>query len=119
MNLSPDRDPIDERRLMQTVGGDRQLLAEIVGLFLEDCPGMFERLDEALRLEDGERIWRAAHAIKGSVSNFGAESAASLAARLETAALQASPAEARRLGRALAAEVERVCDRLAGYLDRD
>ena len=109
--------PLDEERLMKTVGGDLELLAEIVRIFLEDQPQMSERLNDALRKGDPERVWRAAHAIKGSVGNFAAGPASSLAGELEEVAQKQDLAEARRLADSLAREVERLRDRLTGFLD--
>ena len=107
---------IDESRVLKTVCGDRELLAEIAGLFLEDMPSVMERLKAALEERDGERIWRSAHAVKGSVSNFSADGAEALAAKLEDAARAEDFAVAEQTAGELAREVERVSADLRRYV---
>lgn len=74
---------LDKTAVLDRVGGDVELLKEIVDLFLETCPGLLEEIREALRKGDPESMEKAAHSLKGSVSNFGAESAAAAALRIE------------------------------------
>src|SRR5207247_267676 len=60
-------------RVLARVGGDRQLLAEISRLFVDDAPRHLEGIRRALDVHDGESLRRAAHGLKGSVGNFGAD----------------------------------------------
>ncbi|MGH9313445.1 MAG: response regulator [Vicinamibacterales bacterium] len=73
----------DERAALARVGGDRQLLKQVVGLFRADYPKTLRRIEAALRRGDGERLRTAAHALKGSVSTFGARAVRDAAQRLE------------------------------------
>ena len=66
------------------VEGDEALLQEIVQLFLEQTPGLVERIERAIALQDGQTLERTAHALKGSASNLGAKAMAAAAARLES-----------------------------------
>jgi CheY-like chemotaxis protein/HPt (histidine-containing phosphotransfer) domain-containing protein len=74
----------DKDEALQRVGGDVDLLRELVEVFLESCPGQLRELREAAAAGDPERMRRTAHAIKGAVSNFGARLAVEAAQRLET-----------------------------------
>lgn len=58
---------------MSRVGGDEELLREIAGLFLEDYPEQLALIRRSLEAGDAHTLERAAHSLKGSVSNFGAE----------------------------------------------
>ncbi|HEX8881466.1 MAG TPA: response regulator [Candidatus Acidoferrum sp.] len=75
---------IDHLALLAGVDGNRRLLREIVRLFLADCPQHLTKIKEAVRHGDAVALGRAAHALKGSVGNFGAKNAFAAAERLET-----------------------------------
>jgi two-component system, sensor histidine kinase and response regulator len=75
---------IDHVALLAGVDGNRRLLGEIVRLFLTDCPQHLTKIKETIRNGDAAALGRAAHALKGSIGNFGAKSAFAAAERLET-----------------------------------
>jgi HPt (histidine-containing phosphotransfer) domain-containing protein len=74
----------DKEVALSRVGGDAELLKEIAVLFLEDYPRSLADLHEAVNAGDAKRVERAAHGLKGAVSNFGAISAVEAALKLET-----------------------------------
>jgi CheY-like chemotaxis protein len=63
--------------------GDVELLKEIADVFLEQSPQLLLRIKEAAERGDSKTVERAAHTIKGSVSNFAAEPAYRAAQKLE------------------------------------
>ena len=79
------RDPVARRRpdaaaivsmpseVLARVGGDRELLAEISRLFIDDAPRHLARIREALDAHNGESLRRAAHGLKGAAANFDAD----------------------------------------------
>jgi histidine phosphotransfer protein HptB len=64
-------------------GDDGAFLREIAGIFLEDTPQRLAELEQSLRERDVARFARAAHSIKGSSANLGANSLRSVAEKLE------------------------------------
>jgi two-component system sensor histidine kinase/response regulator len=74
---------LDREVILERVGGDVEFLQEIAGLFAEDCPKLLAEIRTAISTRDPEALQRAAHTLKGSVSNFGAEPARLAALRLE------------------------------------
>jgi CheY-like chemotaxis protein/HPt (histidine-containing phosphotransfer) domain-containing protein len=54
------------------LGGDRRLLRELLELFQADCPLLMTRIRKAIEATDATALRHAAHALKGSVANFGA-----------------------------------------------
>jgi len=58
-------------------------LEEIAALFAEDCPKLLADIRSAIDAGNSGKVERAAHTLKGSVSNFGAEPAREAALRLE------------------------------------
>jgi signal transduction histidine kinase/CheY-like chemotaxis protein len=70
-------------QVLARVGGDRELLAEISRLFVEDAPRHLERIRAALDARDGDALRRAAHGLKGAAANFDAEGVVSASRTLE------------------------------------
>ena len=72
--------------LLALMGGDRDLLLELIDVFFEDAPLRIEAVRRALADRDAEALYRAAHALKGSAGNFGAPDVVGRANRLEALA---------------------------------
>ncbi len=75
---------IDDEGVLARVGGDRDLLAELVGMFRQESPAALKDLREAIAHGDAPRLERAAHKLRGSLVAFGAGPAAQAALALET-----------------------------------
>ena len=75
---------VDREVALSRVGGDTELLGEIAGLFLDDYPKLLDELKTGAAQGDAKTIERAAHGLKGSVSNFGARAAVDAAFALES-----------------------------------
>ena len=73
--------------LRESVGGDREFLAELVDEFLADAPVQLESLRETATSGDATGVRRAAHTLKGNSRTFGATSLASLSKEVEAAAV--------------------------------
>jgi HPt (histidine-containing phosphotransfer) domain-containing protein len=65
------------------VGGDEELLRELTGVFLADCPKWLNELRQAAASGNAVDLRRAAHTIKGAVGYFGADEAGAAADRLQ------------------------------------
>jgi two-component system, sensor histidine kinase and response regulator len=74
---------LDEVLALSRVGGDFELLREVVGLFLEDYPRALEKIRNALAANDASGVEHNAHSLKGSVSTFGAKEVFEAALALE------------------------------------
>lgn len=62
-------------RLLECVGGDEQLARKMILTFLRDTPKRVAGIKKALQQNDGAGLSSLAHALKGSVSIFGAQKA--------------------------------------------
>jgi two-component system, sensor histidine kinase and response regulator len=69
---------------MERVEGDRELLVELVALFLEDYPSQLDKVCQALRQNHSREVERLAHSLKSALANLSAKRAANAAHRLET-----------------------------------
>jgi PAS domain S-box-containing protein len=77
------RKPIDERSLLDGVGGDRRILRQLITIFLKDCGSMMRRIRLAIDGADAAGLAAAAHALKGAAGNFGPNSTFETAKELE------------------------------------
>lgn len=69
---------------LRRLAGDEQLFRDLIQFFFEDYPGLLDQLREGVSKHDGESVERAAHRIRGLVSNFDEERPIEAALRLET-----------------------------------
>jgi len=74
---------VDERIIqeLREEGGD--LLADLVGMFVEEVPGQLTKLEAALRKGDTGATRLTAHTLKGTAGNFGASQMQTLASAIE------------------------------------
>ena len=77
------RPAVQQAQVLARFGGDRQLLAEIIATFLDDYPRLLACIQAAIENGDGKALEVAAHTLKGSVANFGADAAVAAARTLE------------------------------------
>jgi CheY-like chemotaxis protein/HPt (histidine-containing phosphotransfer) domain-containing protein len=100
--------PVDLDGALEAVGGDKELLREAVGLFMEqDYPRHRAELREGLARQDARAIRAAAHGIKGAVGSFGGRAARDAALCLETMGRKGDLGSAQRALEELEAEMER------------
>src|SRR5690348_8099615 len=74
---------IDWKRGLAAADGDSALLNELLKMFANQAPASLEKLRSAVEMKDAPAVERAAHTVKGAVSNFGADAAVQAALKLE------------------------------------
>ncbi len=83
----PDSTTIDPQAIENlralNPGDNDEFLREIAGIFLEDTPQRIAELEKSLAAGDTQTFVRAAHSIKGSSSNLGANAVRATAEKLE------------------------------------
>jgi PAS domain S-box-containing protein len=79
---------LDGKALLARFSGNRKLLRDIVKTFREDCPRMMGRIRAALTARDAVALADGAHALKGSIGNFGDSAALETTREMEKAARQ-------------------------------
>jgi protein-histidine pros-kinase len=77
---------LDRETAIGRASGDRELLAELAWIFLEETPETLSRIEEALEARDAKAIERLVHRLKGALLTLAAPAAAQAALELETAA---------------------------------
>ena len=83
MELPHGESIVDTHLLMDQLDNDLTLVAEIIDLFIEDCPHRIAALRAAVASRDPRALENAAHSLKSSIGNFGAQRAYQLAQALE------------------------------------
>jgi two-component system sensor histidine kinase/response regulator len=106
----------DEADALDHAGGDRELLQEVLGVFVEESAGWLAELEEAATRKDMERLRRAAHTVKGAASNCGAADAAILASAVERLAATGDVATAATKSAELGLAMKRLTTSVSAYL---
>ena len=79
-------DPAALAELLETVGGDRDFLAELVETYRADCPLLLAELGAAVAGGDAPAARRAAHTLKSTSASMGALGLAAQCREIEAAA---------------------------------
>jgi signal transduction histidine kinase/DNA-binding NarL/FixJ family response regulator len=90
------------------LGDDVELARKLVSIFLEQSPKLMTQIREALDADDPQALRRAAHALKGTISNFPLGPARGEASKMETLGFDGDMAAAREALPVLEQEVERL-----------
>lgn len=67
----------------ETVGGDKELLCELIQVFVEERTRMIDEIQMAIAQKNATELRRSAHAMKGALSHLGAGKIAETAQELE------------------------------------
>ncbi len=88
-------DRIDLESALANLGGDAELLREILALFLDECPRLISQIEDAIDRSDSQSLKRLAHSLRGVASHFSLKMLVEATAELEAGAtlgdLGASP----------------------------
>jgi signal transduction histidine kinase/DNA-binding response OmpR family regulator/HPt (histidine-containing phosphotransfer) domain-containing protein len=98
--------------LIDRLGGDVTLLAEVIQLFLEDCPKRLRAINAAVEQRDPEAIRTTAHALKGAAGTIAASAVFEAAQTLERLGAEQRVDAAEAARRVLAREVANLLDTL-------
>ena len=104
--------------MIARLGGDEDLARQLVTLFLSECPRMMAQVRDSVTHGSADVVQRAAHAFKGSVSNFSTEGPAKTALELETLGRDGRVADAPAVLARLELEVESLLDQLRAFSAR-
>jgi len=103
---------LNATELLEGVGGDRKLLAELIDVFLADTPKVLRRVKRGAKSGDPNQLKDSAHALKGSVGNFESGRAFEAVRRVETLAKENQFTDVPEAMRVLEMEIEKLCQSL-------
>jgi len=113
---STEEGAFDREEALGRVDGDWDLLREVVGIFAADSPLLMAEIQGAIGEGNPIQLNRAAHALKGSVANFGARAAFEAALKLELMGIQGDMADATEFFTVLEGEIENLQSSLAAFI---
>jgi signal transduction histidine kinase/DNA-binding response OmpR family regulator/HPt (histidine-containing phosphotransfer) domain-containing protein len=115
---SIEREIFDKDALMESVGGDKHLLREVVGIFLKsDAMRLTADLRDAAAKRDPRTLESAAHALKGLLGELRAARATEMAGQLEAAGHSGDLTDLDPRVAALLAEMEKLKRQLQKLLE--
>ena len=103
---------LDRDALSDLLDGDPELIATLIGSFLDDCPDYMEAIRTAVEEKDGTALEREAHGLKGATGSLRAFPTSEAAQTLEEMGREGNFAEAEAALDTLEAEVDRLRDEL-------
>jgi HPt (histidine-containing phosphotransfer) domain-containing protein len=109
-------DAIDLKSALARLDGDEELMKEAASMFLEEYPSLLSNIKSAFIDRDANSLELASHALKGSISNFGAAPACALAFKLEIMGRESKLDSNDNLVAALEMEVERVATAITAFI---
>jgi two-component system sensor histidine kinase/response regulator len=112
--IEPGSDIIDRTGALARVGNNLNLLAELAGIFLKECPRLLDEIRSGLAAGDARKVGSAAHSLKGAIDNFSARPSFEVALRLETICRNGNLGD----GRTVLADLERELHRLMPVISR-
>jgi CheY-like chemotaxis protein len=104
--------------IVARVGGDEKLLKRMIHTFLSDTPKRLAGIAAAIRRKNPEALGSLAHALKGSVSIFGAEAAQKRAHELQEIGRSSELSGAAEVLALLKEEIAKLQANLRGYANQ-
>ncbi|HEY0706015.1 MAG TPA: PAS domain S-box protein, partial [Polyangia bacterium] len=84
VHVTSQRPPVfDRTELLNRLGGDEELCADVISLFLKDAPQLLAELKAAFQAHAAPPVERAAHKLRGVLLNLGARPSAARAESIE------------------------------------
>ena len=102
----------DDEALLRRVSGDEVLMAEVIRLFLDDCPARLGAIADAVARQNAVDLRAAAHALKGAAANLTALNLVQTLDVLERVAAESRMNAAEGAWRQVAVEASLVVDTL-------
>ena len=100
---------------MARLGGDEELFADVVRLFLDDCPAQLAAIKAAVDERNATRLRTAAHAFKGAAGNLSAAGLFEATQTLERMGTEGRLAAVEAAWRRLSMEAASVIDTLRQF----
>jgi HPt (histidine-containing phosphotransfer) domain-containing protein len=109
----------DKAAALKGLGGDEELLRDMIASFLEEMPGQLTAIQVAQEQGDLPALANAAHAIKGAVSYFYAAGVRDYAVHLEQTARSKQSADYRQMAAVLVNAVRQLMETLRQFMDKN
>lgn len=108
---------VDLDAALTRLGGDRDLFKEFVAIYKADAPSLWQRIIHSVKQNNSKELSKAAHALKGLISNFGAKECVEVAQQVETAGREQDIQTAKSLLNRFQGLYDRLWHELDGFSD--
>jgi CheY-like chemotaxis protein len=108
ITAAADPPTFDEAALLHRLSDNTELMIEVIGIFIEDCPTRLAAIEDAVTRRDAEDLRKAAHALKGAAANLSAIGLFEAASAMEQIGAQSRMDAAMDAWRHLSAEADAV-----------
>jgi two-component system sensor histidine kinase/response regulator len=109
----PEKVVLNRPELLDRVGGDQELLAEVTEMFLKHTEELMRNVRAAIESRDAESLAYSAHTLKGMLANLAARAAQDVAHKLQQLDPQKEPVKAEAAYTLLEQEIKAVKSELA------
>jgi two-component system, sensor histidine kinase and response regulator len=106
---------VDWSMALETVGGDRNLLKDLINIFIAESDKMLNDISKAIQSRNAKELRRAAHAVKGALRHLGAQVVSEPAVELEKMGEDERFDDAEPLVNTLRDKVEQLTTELRGF----
>lgn len=106
----------DKNEAIEIIDDDEDFVKELAGIFINDFPAQISKMKEAINKNDNKTLGKAAHELKGAVSNLGKKAVFKTCLKLEELCEQGSMNEAVKTYDVLVVEIERLAKVLREYI---
>ncbi len=102
----------DLSALREAAGEDEDLVWTLINIFREECPGLIDNIEQAIRGCQPQQLHEAAHKLKGTLGNMGAMAALDQAVALEAMGKNEDMQQATSAFGRLKSEIETLLDEI-------
>lgn len=106
---------VDYKASLSRLGGSESLFKEFIAIFNDDGPVLMDQIATHIDAGDAVALEKSAHALKGLMSNFGAETCCQIAQRIETSSKNGDLEEMESLHQRLSIDFQTLVVELEGY----
>ncbi len=110
---------IDLKKLSDRFDNDKELLAEVAGIFIRETPIRLEKINAALEAGNIPAMVKLSHSLKGVCATMYAAPLQAKAFEVEMAARQGDLNTIRRAAPEMTAMLQELADALAGFISSD
>ncbi len=73
----------DRDEILKRFDGEKEFLAELIEIFINDIPAQFSEIQKAVDNRNGKDLEKSAHKLKGAIANFADKDAFEAALKIE------------------------------------
>lgn len=114
-HLSYDSTVLDRAAMLENLGGDKDIIKELMRLYFENLPRVMAQIEKGISSNNSKDVNMGAHALKGMSYNICAQSVAARASELEKTGRSGNLNDAEEQFKQLTEQIERLKVEIASF----